>query len=157
MTQRGVGKENQEGIVRSNTLGMESLFVRDLCPLTQLLAEKVKLHEGVRIQSSIKWVLLGVPSLALGPSCAAKDQSLLSECLRKCLGSMKKEKAQRHCRPNSFQAAPWEQTNGLQSLASCIPGCIPEVSVLHDLENYSCLWTSLITGQRHRALWQLPT
>ena len=56
-----MGKQNQEGIVRSNTLGKESLNIPDLCPLTHLLAETVKLHEGVRIQSSIKWVLLLSP------------------------------------------------------------------------------------------------
>ena len=50
-TQRGMGKENQEGVLRNNTLGKESLNIWELCTLTQLLCEKVQLHEGVRIQS----------------------------------------------------------------------------------------------------------
>ena len=90
MTQRGIGKRNQEGIVRSNTLGKESLNVWDLCPLTHLLAEKVKLHEGVRIQSSIKCVVRPVPWLLSGPRCVAEDQSVLSQCLLIWEGAMRK-------------------------------------------------------------------
>ena len=102
-TQRGMERKNQEGIVRNNTLSKESLNVWDLCALTQLLAENVKLHEGVRIQRCIKWALLPVPSLA---SCVATDHSFLSECLQISLGSMRKKKSQRHVSSNILPADP---------------------------------------------------